>query len=190
MHLPARLTRILSLLALLALGLVSQTGCGVGGMIDDIGGTVGGNGGGGGSGGGSSGGPYTAEQQHNLDAVNAYRAMVGAPPLVLDDALTAYALAGSQQLMADHTPHAHFRATSCPYQAGCAENQGDPNGWHAMSSVNAQIDDILLAMWNEGPGTGSAHGHYNNMVNPAYTKLGVGLVVDGAGELYFTNDFQ
>ena len=51
-------------------------------------------------------------------------------------------------------------------------------------------DEILAAMWAEGPGTGAAHGHYNNMVNAAFTGLGVGLVFDANGLLYFTNDFS
>jgi uncharacterized protein YkwD len=164
-----------------------------------------GGGGGGGSssaggGGGSGGGTVvtgTKAEQYNLDRINQFRASVGAAPLVLDGLLDDFATKGSQQLMADHTPHAHFQQAAndgslwtSGFVAAAGENQGDPNGWPPRSSVQAQIEEILQAMWNEGPGTGAAHGHYNNIVNPAFHRLGVGLVLDGSGRLYFTNDFS
>lgn len=157
--------------------------------------------GGGGSGlygGGGGGTPGTAEQQYNLTRLNYYRGLVGAPPLSLVSQLNTFATAGSQQLSVDHTPHQHFNDailagtlfTTDGFYGSAGENQGDPNGWPTAGGVNGQIDQILAAMWAEGPGTGIAHGHYNNMINTAFTRVGVGLLVDGAGELYFTNDFS
>ncbi len=52
-----------------------------------------------------------------------------------------------------------------------------------------QIDAIQAAMFAEGPGTGEAHGHYTNMMNAQYTRLGVGLL-EVSGQLYLTNDFS
>lgn len=159
--------------------------------------------GGGGSGTGGPGpgpgpGPSTADQQYNLDRVNYYRGLVGAPPLVLDTQLNSFAQDGSVQLSQDHTPHQHFNDaaadgtlfTTDGFSGSAAENQGDPNGWFPAGGVQNQIDQILQMMWNEGPGSGSAHGHYNNMANPSLQRLGVGLLVDGNGRLYFTNDFS
>jgi hypothetical protein len=55
-----------------------------------------------------------------------------------------------------------------------------------MDSVEAQIDDILAAMWREGPGGG----HYDNLTNPRVKRVGIGLVVAHDGRLWLTNDFS
>ncbi len=140
-------------------------------------------------------------QHHNLDVVNMYRATLGVAPLVLDKQLCAFALAGSQELSMDHTPHQHFITASnngTLWQSGfvsaAAENQGDPNGWFVMAADPTtneldQIDSIQKAMFDEGPGTGEAHGHYTNMMNAQYTRLGVGLL-EVNNQLYLTNDFS
>ena len=140
-------------------------------------------------------------QHHNLDVVNAYRATLGVAPLVLDQQLTTFAQAGSVELSQDHTPHQHFITAgnngslwTSGFNGGAAENQGDPHGWFVMSNDPTQnellqIDDIQKAMFNEGPGAGEAHGHYTNMMNAAYKRLGVGLL-EVSGQLYLTNDFS
>jgi uncharacterized protein YkwD len=133
----------------------------------------------------SSGDPVLDDaRQYNLARINALRAQNGSPPLKLDDALDAFAQAGSVELSQDHKPHAHF--TSSYSTCGCnvqAENQGDPNGW-IVEPIHQQIDDILNLMMSEGPGGG----HHDNILNPQSTRLGVGIVNPG-GALYFTNDF-
>jgi hypothetical protein len=119
---------------------------------------------------------------------------VGAGALVMDAQLNDFAIEGSFELMANHVPHGHFNDaaaagtlfTSDGFSGSAAENQGDPFGWPPAPSVPQQIDQILAAMWAEGPGGG----HYDNMANPAFARVGIGLVVDGAGRLYFTNDFS
>jgi uncharacterized protein YkwD len=40
-------------------------------------------------------------------------------------------------------------------------------------------------MIDEGPGGG----HHDNMLNPKFRRVGIGLVIDG-NELYLTNDFS
>jgi hypothetical protein len=144
---------------------------------------------------------FDAFQHHNLDVVNAYRATLNVAPLVLDKQLCTFAQAGSVELSQDHTPHQHFITAgnngslwTSGFNGGAAENQGDPNGWFVMSqdatqNEMMQIDDIQKAMFNEGPGAGEAHGHYTNMMNAAYKRLGVGLLEVG-GKLYLTNDFS
>jgi hypothetical protein len=140
-------------------------------------------------------------QHHNLDVVNKYRAGKGVAALVLDKALCTFALAGSVELSSDHSPHQHFidagnsgTLWTSGFTSTAGENQGDPNGWTVLSSDPTtnemdQIDAIQLAMYNEGPGTGEAHGHYMNMMNSAFTRLGVGLL-EVSGHLYLTNDFS
>lgn len=136
-------------------------------------------------GGPSSGDPVLDDaRKYNLDKINAYRAMNGAGALVLDASLNDFAQAGSVELSQDHQPHQHFK-TAYP-TCGCsvnAENQGDPNGW-TVAPIHDQIDQILQLMMSEGPGGG----HHDNIINPQWKRLGVGIVNPGA-KLYFTNDF-
>ena len=142
-------------------------------------------------------------QKHNLSVVNAYRAKKGIAPLKLAASLSTFALAGSKELQKDHIPHAHFIAAAKSgalwhdgFKTMAGENQGDPNGWPQLvvgdepANEKAQIDAIQKMMFAEGPGTGEAHGHYENMMNPKFHRLGVGLVRASGGKLYLTNDFS
>lgn len=138
---------------------------------------------------GSSSDPFASNEQHCLDVLNMYRAQNGAGPLSLDAQLTEFALTGSQDLAAGGAPHQHFIDASNSGEIwndgfcnGAAENQAP--GWPA-SDVNQTIDAILQSMMAEGPGGG----HHDNIVNPSYTRVGVGLVLQ-SGNLYFTNDFS
>ncbi len=147
--------------------------------------------GGGGDGGGGGGGPCpgavglggATNEEHNLLVLNAYRACAGVAPLTMDAVLSAYALIGAQEYAAGGPAHGHFLSTPCPYPTACAENQG----WsYGQPTDFAEIDVILAGMWAEGPGGG----HYDNMVNPAWTIVGVGIVARSDGTLFLTNDFQ
>lgn len=133
---------------------------------------------------------------YNLARVNAYRAAAGLSPLTLDANLSAFARRGSVQLMNDHVPHGHFRnAGNTMFQqgfsGGAAENQGSPTGWPRAAAdpkqnTEKQIDQILASMMGEGPNGG----HHRNMMNPKAKRIGIGLVDDGTGKLYLTNDFS
>jgi uncharacterized protein YkwD len=135
----------------------------------------------------------TSDAQHNLQMVNQYRASGGLPPLVLDPTLSSFALAGSQELTQDHSPHAHFiRAGqsgslwTSGFTGTAGENQSSPDGWAIGAGGNQpQIDGMLAMMMAEGP----SGGHYKNIMGSQFTRLGVGLVVSG-GNLYLTNDFS
>jgi hypothetical protein len=138
---------------------------------------------------------FDAFQHHNLDVINQYRAGGGVAPLVLDQQLCTFALAGSQELSQDHMPHQHFIKAgkngtlwTSGFKSNAGENQGDPNGWPKAPEM-MQIDQIQAAMYAEGPGAGPAHGHYMNMMNPDFKRLGVGLL-EVQGKLYLTNDFS
>jgi hypothetical protein len=154
--------------------------------------------------------------QHNLDQVNYYRRVVGAPPLQLDMKLTAYAIQGSQELLENHTQHRHNRKTPL---ASVYEIQSYICGWPLGQSfgsvnhelppamnVNEQIDRILAQMFMEGPPPAGHYNHYSIMTNPNAERLGVGLVINQRddlldpsnpltpascwrGSLYLTNDF-
>ena len=132
--------------------------------------------------------------------LNMYRSGGGLTALTLDSQLSAFALAGSQELMTDHMPHQHFinagnNIWTMGFTSMAGENQGDPNGWRVLSTTDPvsneeqQIAQILAAMYAEGPGTGAAHGHYENIMSTSFTRVGVGLI-EVSGKLYLTNDFS
>lgn len=148
-----------------------------------------------------SGDGFDQFQHRNLDDINMYRATLAIAPLALDQQISAFALAGSQQLSQDHSPHAHFIAAgnngtlwTSGFKSMAGENQGDPNGWtvlnqNPVTNELMQIDAIQKAMFAEGPGTGQAHGHYMNMMNAKFKRVGIGLL-EVNNKLYLTNDFS
>lgn len=131
--------------------------------------------------------------RYNVERVNAYRAQKGLPALLYDAQISAFALRGSQQLSRDHAAHAHFaaHAQGAPgFGSRAAENQGDPSGVPALEADQGkngqkQVDVMLRLMMDEGPGGG----HYDNMMNPRFRRIGIGLFYAG-GRLYMTNDFS
>lgn len=139
--------------------------------------------------------PYPRDPlvKYNVDRVNAYRAKKGLGALLYDAKISSFAKRGSEQLARDHSPHAHFaaHAKGAPgFGSKAAENQGDPNGVPSLDPDPArngrkQVDLLLKLMMDEGPGGG----HYDNMMNPSFRRIGVGLVYVG-GKLYLTNDFS
>ncbi len=131
--------------------------------------------------------------KYNVDRVNAYRAKKGLPALLYDAKISAFARDGSEQLAKDHSPHAHFRdkVDGAPgFGSRSAENQGDPSGVPSLdpdagANGKKQVDVMMKPMFDEGPGGG----HYENMMNPKFRRVGVGLVYV-SGRLYLTTDFS
>jgi hypothetical protein len=131
--------------------------------------------------------------RYNVELLNEYRRRAGVRPLKYDAKISAFALAGSRELAANHRAHAHFarNAKGSPVLGTkSAENQGDPNGVPPLDrdpieSGKKQIALLLKLMFDEGPGGG----HHDNMLNPAFRRVGIGLYESG-GRLYLTNDFS
>jgi hypothetical protein len=143
---------------------------------------------------------FSTAQRHNLAVVNKYRARKGLVPLKLSASLSTFAHAGSVELSHDHKPHQHFISAGASifnkgFKGSAGENQGDPHGWPVLVQNDpaanrlAQIDDIQKVMFAEGPGAGESHGHYMNIMNPKFRRIGIGFV-DVGGKLYLTNDFS
>lgn len=149
--------------------------------------------------------PYPSDPlvRLNVERINDLRKKHGRAPVKYDAKISAFALEGSKQLAVDHKAHAHFNAKiksvlSDPeamkgksgFGSRGAENQGDWDGIPRLAKDNAengkqQIELTLKLMMDEGPGGG----HYENMLNPKFKRVGVGLV--GIGDkLYMTNDFS
>jgi uncharacterized protein YkwD len=137
--------------------------------------------------------PSDPRVRYNVERLNAYRAQKGLAPVLYDEKISSFATRGSEQLSRDHTAHAHFAANAkgAPgFGSRAAENQGDPNGVPPLDgekerSGKKQIDLLLKLMIDEGPGGG----HYDNIMNPAYRRVGVGLY-EHDKKLYMTNDFS
>lgn len=142
--------------------------------------------------------PYPPDPlvKYNVVQINRYRSTKGLGPVLYDSRISAFATRGSQQLSRDHTPHAHFAANATGatpppgFGSRSAENQGDPSGVPSMDADpvkngKKQVDIMLKMMMDEGPGGG----HYDNMMNPRFRRVGIGLVYSG-GRLYMTNDFS
>lgn len=114
-----------------------------------------------------------------LAQVNQARAAVGAPPLRLSGAMTAVATGWSTHLADSGT---------CP--SGLAHNpsfsQQIPRGWSAAGenvACNTSADALgLEAQWM------SSAPHRANILNPAYTDIGIGIVIRG-GTAWGTQDF-
>jgi hypothetical protein len=139
-------------------------------------------------------GPVNASDfEYVLTSLNAIRTNLGLTPFVRTAALDSFAQSSSTQLMNDHTPHAYFAANfqgSGAFSGAGAENQGDPNGW-PPNVTTVQIDEIIACFMSEETApAGSVRGHWETIVCPCYTKIGVGLVKDGAGELYLSIEFS
>jgi uncharacterized protein YkwD len=123
-------------------------------------------------------------RDYTLRYINGVRRLNGVGPIQLDDALNAFAQAGSEELAQDHRPLQHFieHQGELGVAAG-AENQGASDG-APPGPIEDQIGEILGAMMREGRGGA----HHDTMLAPDWNKLGVGIV--GPGErMYLTMDF-
>lgn len=108
---------------------------------------------------------------------------------MLSERLSDFALDGSRELAAGGGAHEHFNSAILDetiwkdgFCVHAAENQA-PN-W-SFSDEDAILDQILATMMAEGLG-GS---HHDVMLDRRYSRVGIGLVVDG-GKLWLTNDFS
>jgi uncharacterized protein YkwD len=122
-------------------------------------------------------------REYALAYVNRLRSDRRIEALRLDYGLSAFAQRGSRQLAHDHWAHKHLMDDpgACP---ACGENQSDPNG-ATPGPVREQLDQVLAGMMDEGPGGPSRA----NIVDPAWRRLGVGIVNSG-GPMYLTMDFS
>jgi len=119
-----------------------------------------------------------------LGYINGVRRLNGAAPIVRDEALDAFAAAGSDELARDHRPMQHMIEHARELRPGSTELQGPADG-AAPGSLQDQIGDVLLRWTGEGPGGL----HHDAMMRPEWRALGVGIVtVDG--RTYLTVDLS
>ncbi len=109
-----------------------------------------------------------------VDETNRYREINGKPPVAYSAQLEAYANTGA---MVDHTssPHQHFSSTS---GGGIAFAENECPKWNLQQLGGGDMTELvrvcIAAFYSEGPGSGTAHGHYNNMMGD-YGTLGCGI---------------
>ena len=118
-----------------------------------------------------------------LGYVNGVRKLNAAPPLVRDESLDAFALAGSEQLAQDHKLGQHMTDHARELRSPGAELQGSPDG-APPGSTQDRLAEMLLQWTGEGRGGM----HHDAMLRPEWRKVGVGIV-SRAGRMYFTVDF-
>ncbi|MCL2778696.1 MAG: CAP domain-containing protein [Polyangiaceae bacterium] len=126
-------------------------------------------------------------QQLCVDTINAYRATVGLPPLDRFASNESCVDGEAATDMAKNTAHSAFG--TCVVPGAKAWGQNECPGWPLP--VDQSLKACLAQMWAEGPGTGTAHGHYMNMTNTAYTKVACGFAISADGKTFWAaQDFQ
>jgi uncharacterized protein YkwD len=122
-------------------------------------------------------------REYVLGYVNGVRKLNAAPPVARDEAVDAFAQAGSDQLADDHKPGRHLTEHARDLPAGNVELQGSPDGAPG-GSLQDVMADILLRWMGEGAGGM----HHDALLKGAWHKLGVGITSRG-GRVFVNVDF-
>lgn len=145
---------------------------------------------------GSPGGLVTdpvvaAKEWAGLDSVcvatiNGHRASISMAPLARwTDSAPCFSRQANQDF-ASGKGHANFGKCKESAQNTCP-------GWKSDTTFSARESTMkrcILGMWNEGPGEPySAHGHYINMTNTKYAKVGCGFHHEN-GSFWINMDFR
>jgi hypothetical protein len=120
-----------------------------------------------------------------IAAINQYRAMVDAAPVVRKPDEEACAVDQATKGAADladsgvTTFHKYFKQCSESYQNEC---------WYSVDDISAVIAWCMDAFWAEGP-PDSGINHYSVMTDPGSTKVACGFARLEGGGYWMTNDF-
>ena len=122
-----------------------------------------------------------AVEAEMADLVNRLRESLGLDPLVHHPSIGTVARGWSQTMAAEDD----FRHN--PNYA-----QQYPPGWVLVGenvSRQGRFSSLASAVQRSFDGLANSPGHYNNMVNPQFTHLGVGIAVDERGGFWLTQNF-
>jgi hypothetical protein len=115
----------------------------------------------------------SSQELQLLGLVNEVRASVGVPPLELDEGISVVSRAWALQMAAvgdiSHNPNLK---TLIRGWSRIGENVGMG---HPLTAVHQAL--------------ANSPGHYANIVEPAYTRIGIGVVDVGAGHVYVVQNF-
>lgn len=126
----------------------------------------------------------SAAEQALFNATNARRASAGLPSLRANGYLVGVARIRSQD-MATNNYFAHTSPVTGDTAFSLMEAYGVPYGWAgenlAMNNYPAAeaVGIADQALWDSPP-------HRENILNPNYTEMGIGLRVSADGMYYFT----
>jgi len=130
---------------------------------------------------------FSEARQQIVHRVNDYRATLALKRLIRNKSMDACVDTQAQLDFAANTAHSAF--------GHCKESaQNECPGWTGTNMLliaNTIVVSCLQMMWDEGPGTPySAHGHYINMTNTAYSKIACGFYYDIASKtMWAAHDF-
>jgi hypothetical protein len=130
----------------------------------------------------ANGDPYAAARQRCVAESNAYRARVGAAPVVQRPDKEACADADATGDAANGTVHGGSGHCGWGAQNECPDWPGTPDGI---------VTECLASMFKEGPGEPyEKHGHYINMTGTAYRGLACGFHEQGGHVWLIQNYFR
>jgi uncharacterized protein YkwD len=127
-----------------------------------------------------------------IGLINKDRAAHHAGPLALDGAQSRCSLRHTKHMAAqDYISHDDFPSDICTAHVWAGENVGVAPGDPVAGA--AELEQMMMA---EGPcpdsgcpkGEFEQHGHYLNLINKRYTRVGIGVYVSG-GQVWITEDF-
>ena len=119
--------------------------------------------------------------QELLRLVNAERQRVNAPPLVLNDKLTAAAQRHTQD-MATNRRLSHTGSDGSTMRSRIDATQYRWSTIGENVAMGQPTAAAVMSAWMSSPG------HRQNILNPAFTELGVGQAT-GGGRIYWTQVF-
>lgn len=121
-----------------------------------------------------------AARQACVHHTNQHRASVGAAPLARRPDREACIDREARDDAAAGAAHATFGNCGEMAQNTCPDWRGPPA---------AMVGRCLQSMFDEGPGSGPAHGHYNNMTDRKYTGVACGFHVTPSGDVWLVQNF-
>jgi uncharacterized protein YkwD len=123
---------------------------------------------------------FAQARERCVQKTNSYRATKGVAAVQRKNGRESCADGQAQADALASQPHGRF--------GKCGENaQNECPGW--KGTPESTVDSCLQAMFDEGPGAGAAHGHYNNMMDPKYTSVACGFYVTSDGSIWLVQDF-
>jgi hypothetical protein len=131
--------------------------------------------------GGGTASPDDAASHACVDHINQLRATLSLPAYARWTDGEACASQEAQMDSASGKAHSVFGM--------CGEHaQDECPGWPGPPA--SMIAPCLDMMWAEGPGTGSAHGHYINMSSTMYSMVACGFFTLPGGTVWAAQNFQ
>jgi uncharacterized protein YkwD len=129
-------------------------------------------------------GVMSSQEQAIVDLVNQQRQLAGLAPLQVDSRLVQAAQIHSRDMaqlgQMEHT----LPGAVLP---GLVDRAGYVNYNYSYLGENIAFnypdDDSVMTAWM------NSSGHRANILNPNFTQIGVGIVTDGKGEPYYTQEF-